>query len=259
MLLAIDIGNTNVVIGILKDGQVLSQWRLTTSHTRTRDEFWITVKLFADDAGINVRDVENVIIASVVPPLADQFVLMSRKHLNIEPVIVRHNLDIGVKYLVDNPAELGADRICDIAGALHRYPLPQIIVDLGTATTFDIVDEHSNYLGGSIMPGVETASRSLISSTAKLPKVNFLPIDTVIGKNTIQHLQAGFFFGAIDQIDGMIRRIKTETGWTAPSVIATGGLSGVLAKYSSEIAIVDHDLTLIGMQFVFDKIKSAEK
>jgi len=258
MLLAIDIGNTNVVLGIIQGDSILNQWRLTTSHTRTRDEFWVTVKLLAMDADIDVKQISDVIIASVVPPLADQFVLMSRKYLLIDPVIVRHTLDIGVKYLVDNPAELGADRICDIAGAVNRFPLPQIIVDMGTATTFDIVDENRNYLGGSIMPGIETAGRSLIASAAKLPKVNFLPIDTVIGKNTVQHLHAGFFWGGIDQIDGMIRRIKKETGWISPSVIATGGLSKVLAKHSTEIGIVDHDLTLSGLNMIFHAARRKE-
>ncbi len=253
MLLAIDIGNSNVVLGIIRDGAILTQWRLTTSHMRTRDEFWVTVKLLAMDADLDIRGIEDVIISSVVPPLADQLVLMCRKHLELDPLIVRSDLDLGVRYRVDNPSELGADRICNIVGALDAYPLPQIIIDMGTATTFDVVDRERNYLGGSIMPGIEMASSSLFEKTAKLPKVNLLPGKSVIGKNTEEHLRAGIFWGAVDQIDGMVRRIRKETGWDDVSVIATGGLAKLVAKYSDEIREVDPDLTLIGMEKIYRK------
>ncbi|MCK5520626.1 MAG: type III pantothenate kinase [Candidatus Marinimicrobia bacterium] len=255
MLLAIDIGNTNVVLGIIQDKEIITQWRLTTSHMRTRDEFWVTVKLLAMDADVDIKSIDDVIISSVVPPLADQFVLMCRKHLKKNPLIIRHDLIPDLAYDIDNPAELGADRLCDIMGALNHYPLPQIIVDMGTATTFDVISKEKHYLGGSIMPGVETASSSLITQTAKLPKVNFLPTKSVLGKNTIEHLQAGIFWGAVDQIDAMIRRIKKETQWNKVSVIATGGISKLLAKYSDEITDVAPNLTLFGMAEIYKIIK----
>jgi type III pantothenate kinase len=254
MLLAIDIGNTNVVIGIINEGKIIDQWRLTTSQNKTRDEFWVTTKLLAMNADIKTEDITQVIIGSVVPPLTNQFYLMAKKYLSKEAIIVRHDLPLEIDYLVDNPAELGADRICNIFAAREMYPLPQIVIDLGTATTFDIIDEASSYLGGSIMPGIETASFNLVDKAAKLPKFHLAFTESVIGKNTIQHLQAGVMWGAIDQIDGMVKRIISETGWQTPQVIATGGLAKVISRHSERITHVDSDLTLKGLWGICQKI-----
>jgi len=255
MLLAIDIGNTNVVIGIISEGIIIDQWRLTTSHTRTRDEFWVTTNLLAMNAGIKTEEIKEVIISSVVPPLTNQFYLMAKKYLNKEAIIVRHDLPLEIECLVDNPSELGADRICNIFAARDSYSLPQIVIDLGTATTFDIVDEKGRYLGGSIMPGIETASFNLVEKAAKLPKFHLAFTDSVIGKNTIQHLQAGVMWGAVDQIDGMVKRILSETNWKKCSVIATGGLAKLIARHSNSISDVDSELTLHGLWKIFRKLQ----
>lgn len=256
MLLAIDIGNTNVVIGIIYEGKIMDQWRLATSQNKTRDEFWVTTKLLAMDAGIKTEDIKQVIISSVVPPLTSQFYLMAKKYLKKEAIIVRHDLPLEIEYLVENPAELGADRICNIFAARELFSLPQIVIDLGTATTFDIIDEAARYLGGSIMPGIETASLNLVEKAAKLPKFHLAFTESVIGKNTIQHLQAGVMWGAIDQIDGMVKRIIAETGWQNPQVIATGGLAKMISRHSERITHVDSDLTLKGLWGIYRKIHS---
>lgn len=255
MLLAIDIGNTNIVIAIIDGKKIVKNWRVTTSHTRTIDEFWITLKLLSEDANIVMKDIDGVIISSVVPNLSIQFKLMVRTHLKIEPIIVDHTLPLELKLKVDDPTEVGADRICNAYAALKKYKLPQIIIDLGTATTYDVISENGEYLGGIISPGVEVSFRNLIRKTALLPKISFNFPKNIVGSNTVDNLQSGITYGTITQIDGLVKMIKKEKKWTDVSVIATGGFSERLGKISETIEYIDNNLILDGMRMIYEKVK----
>ncbi|MEA1986121.1 MAG: type III pantothenate kinase [Candidatus Marinimicrobia bacterium] len=255
MLLAIDIGNTNIVIAIIDEKEIAKKWRITTSHTRTRDEFWLTVKLLADDAKVNINKIDGVIISSVVPHLSEIFTSMSKQHLGIEPVIVNHKLPLELKLAVDNPVEVGADRICNAYAGIKKYQLPQIIIDLGTATTYDVISENSEYLGGIISPGFEVSFRNLIKRTALLPKIGFKFPKNVVGSNTIDNLQSGLTYGTITQIDGLVKLIIAEKKWDKVSVIATGGFSEYLKSNSEMVEFIDNDLILDGMRMIYEKVK----
>ena len=254
MLLAIDIGNTNIVLAIIDDEKIIKNWRITTSHTRTEDEFWLTLKLLSEDANVDIKEIDGVIISSVVPNLSVQFRLMAIQYLNIKPIIVDYTLPLELKLAVDNPAEVGADRICNAYAALKKYKLPQIIIDLGTATTYDVISENGEYLGGIISPGVEVSFRNLIKKTALLPKTSFKFPKNVIGTNTVDNLQSGITYGTVAQIDGLVKRIIEEKKWTDVSIIATGGFSEYLENISETIKYYDNNLILDGMRMIYEKV-----
>ncbi|MDA3871163.1 MAG: type III pantothenate kinase [Candidatus Marinimicrobia bacterium] len=255
MLLAIDIGNTNIVIAIIDGKKIIKNWRIATSHTRTEDEFWLTLKLLSEDANVAMKDIDGVIISSVVPNLSSQFKSMAITHLNIEPIIVDHTLPLELKLAVDNPSEVGADRICNAYAALKKYKLPQIIIDLGTATTYDVVSENGEYLGGIISPGVEVSFRNLIKKTALLPKISFKFPKNIVGSNTVDNLQSGITYGTVTQIDGLVKKIIKEKKWTDVSVIATGGFAKYLENKSETIEYIDNNLILDGMRMIYEKVK----
>ena len=252
MILVIDIGNTNTVIGIYQEERLLESWRIVSSHARTSDEYWMVGKMLCDDAGINTADIKGIIIGSVVPELATSFVKMSRKYFSLEPVVVGYQLNLGMKLLVREPKQVGADRICNVVAGKRLYTFPLIIVDLGTATTFDVINKNGDYIGGAISPGLITGSFELIHKASQLHEIDLSYPEKIIGKTTKEHLQSGIFAGHIAMIEGIIDRIKSELSDESVKVIATGGYCEEVAKHTDRIDIANLDLTLVGLRLIYD-------
>jgi type III pantothenate kinase len=260
MLLAIDIGNTHTVLGIYHNNKLKEYFRVASTHTLTVDESSILVRqLFPE-----YQRIKNVIICSVVPPLTPVYQEMSTKFLNVEPVLVNYKLPLGIKILYNDPSQVGADRLANAVAGYQIYGGPLIIVDLGTATTFDVVSEKGEYLGGVIAPGIETSSWNLFQRAAQLFKISLDKPQVSIGKNTEESLRSGIIYGSVGQIDGIVNRIKRELKQTykirkAPKVIATGGLSEIITKESATIQKVDPTLTLEGLRRIFLQVKDSQK
>lgn len=257
MFLAIDIGNTNSVIGIYKDEKLVNSWRMMSASTRTIDEYWIVTKLFCDNADLDVFAIKGVVIGSVVPNLTTSFKKMVEKYLQVETIIVNHEIDLGFQLKVDIPASVGPDRICNIAYAREYFPTPAIVIDLGTATTFDVVDENGDYIGGAIAPGIYTGSSELMRKAARLSKVELNPSQNFIGKTTEEQLKSGIFIGHIAMIEGLIKRIEEEYQADKKfTIIATGGLSQEIADNCKIINHTDKNLTLEGLRILYNRNKS---
>lgn len=253
MLLAIDIGNTNTVLGVFREKRLVENWRLFSEHTRTEDEYWITVKLLCDDAGIKTGGLSGVAISSVVPDLTRCFVHMAHKYLKLDPVVVDYKLDLGLELLVREPKQLGADRICNVVAAREFFSSPLIVVDLGTATTFDVLDANGDYIGGAISPGLITASKELVREAAQLHKIDLEPPSRIIGKSTKEHMQSGIFVGHIAMIEGLITRMKNDLKREDVTTVATGGYSEELLKHTSYIQQAHPTLTLEGLRLLYAK------
>lgn len=260
MLLAIDIGNTHTVLGIYQRNRLKEYFRVTSNHALTVDECGILLKqLFPD-----YRKIKDVIICSVVPPLTPVYQVMSRKFLKVDPLLVHAKLPLGIKILYEDPHQVGADRIANAVAGYQIYGGPVIIVDLGTATTFDVISEKGEYLGGAIAPGVETSSMNLFQRAAQLFKISLEKPKTAIGRNTEESLRSGIIFGSIGQIDGIVNRIKNELKQRygikkEPKVIGTGGLANIIAKESLTIQSVDPTLTLEGLRRIHLQVKKYKK
>ncbi len=255
MLLAVDIGNTHTVIGVYRDEHLIADWRMTSSATRTVDEIWLTVKTFCIDSDISPARLTGVGISSVVPNLTGIFEAISRKYVKVEPVIVGGGLDLGFTIRYKDPSAVGADRLCNAIAGYRKYGGPLIIIDFGTATTFDVVAENGDYLGGVIALGLESAADELHRRAAKLPKIELGFPGTVIGTDTAQSMQAGIMFGAVDAVEGLVKRIRAELGTNA-RVIATGGLSAIMAKYTGVIEACEPSLVLEGVRLIYERVKS---
>lgn len=255
MLLAIDIGNTHTVFGIYRDGKLIQDWRVSSLITRTEDEVWLLIKFFCIASNIDVSEITGVGISSVVPNLTDIFVWMSHKHLKTEPVVISSELDLGIKILYDDPSTVGADRLCNAVAGFTKYGGPVIIVDFGTATTYDVVSEKGEYLGGVIAPGIETSAAELHRRAAKLPKIELHFPKDVIGRNTVSSMQSGIMYGAIDSMEGMVRRIKNVIGQNA-KVIATGGLAKTIIKHTNVIDFYEPSLVLDGIYIIYNRVRN---
>lgn len=252
MLLCIDIGNTNMVIGLWNEGTWLGQWRVRTAHDKMPDEYAVLLKTLLRDRGYELDNVTSVAIASVVPHLKTVFQDLFNRYLGLKPLILGPGIRTGISIRIDNPAELGADLVADAVAAYEKLHTTCIIVDFGTATTFSAVSEGGEFLGVSIAPGIEVAAEALASQTAQLPHIRLIPPPKVIGKNTTHSMQSGLIFGYIGLVEGLIRRIRTELGGKAV-VIATGGLSKVFAPLTDEIKIIDQELTLEGLRIISER------
>jgi type III pantothenate kinase len=250
MFLAVDIGNTNITLG-LYDGEKLGpRWRLATGNEKMPDEYGILMLGLLRHAGISAANVRDVAVASVVPPLTHMLVEACRQYLGCEPLVVDGTTKTGVRVRYEDPGQVGADRIVDAAAAYKLYGGPACIVDFGTATTFDAISAEGDYLGGAIAPGIGIASEALFQRTAKLPKVELRRPPAVIGKNTVHSLQSGLLFGYVGLVEGMVSRFSRELG-PDTRVIGTGGLADIIAKETPVISIVAPWLTLDGLRLIY--------
>lgn len=255
MVLAIDVGNTNIVIALYDNDERRGSWRMSTDKNRSADELGMFFTHFLTGSGINTGDIDDVIISSVVPPIMHSLGNTVKKYFHVEPMIIGNGVDAGIKILYDNPGEVGADRIVNAVGAVKKYGAPLIIVDFGTATTFCAVNGRGEYLGGVITAGISISMDALFQRAAKLPKIELLKPDTVIGKNTVSSMQSGAYFGQIGQADYIVRKMKAEMGEDNIKVIATGGLSSMISSGSDCIDIVDKTLTLDGLMEIYRRNK----
>ncbi|ERI08747.1 type III pantothenate kinase [Aneurinibacillus aneurinilyticus] len=254
MLFVIDVGNTNIVLGVYEGDELKHNWRISTDRGKTDDEFGMLVKSLFADKGMTFADIEGIIISSVVPPLMFSLEKMCRKYFDIKPMVIGPGLKTGLNIKAENPRELGADRIVNAVAAIHHYGTPLIIVDFGTATTLCFVDEQGGYHGGAIAPGIGISTEALYSRAAKLPRIELIKPPSVIGRNTIHAMQSGIIYGFVGQVDELVRRMKMESD-KKPNVIATGGLAELIGSESNEIDIVDPWLTVKGLRLIYDRNK----
>ncbi|MDD5764834.1 MAG: type III pantothenate kinase [Candidatus Marinimicrobia bacterium] len=259
MILVADIGNTNITFGIFDREKLLNFWRLNTSVSRTCDEYWIDINLLCRDAQYDLRRLDAVVIASVVPDLTQTFQEMTTKYLKMEAMIVAATLNLGLKLLVDEPSQLGTDRLCDIVAAKEILSCPLVVVDVGTATTFDVLNADGNYIGGAIAPGLVTAATNLVQKAAQLYDIEITAPEYVIGKNTREHMQSGIFIGHIAMIEGMIERIRSEMAINSLSIMITGGFCDEIVRHSKIITHSDRLLTLNGIRLVWERNRKPNK
>lgn len=260
MLLAFDVGNTNIVLGVFKDGNLIQNWRLETDNNKSADEYGMIINQLFCYEGLNTKDVKDIIIATVVPSVLYTLQHLSMKYFSKRAMVIGPGIKTGLIIKYDNPKQVGADRIVNVVMALEKYGGPLIVVDFGTATTFCAVTERAEYLGGTIAPGVKIASDALFEKTAKLPKVELEEPGRVICRNTIESLQSGLVYGHMGMVDFIIRKMKDELkqhskSLVDPKVIATGGLATLIDNGIDSIDCVDKLLTLEGLNLIYEKNK----
>lgn len=251
MLLAIDVGNTNITLGLYEGETLGPRWRLATMHERMPDEYGIQLIGLLNHAGIKPGAVTAVALASVVPPLTRTWIQVCQTFINAEPLVVEAGVKTGVRVRYDDPKQVGADRIVDAAAAQKLYGGPACIVDFGTATTFDAIGQGGDYLGGAIAPGIGIAADALFHRTAKLPRVEIARPPSAIGRNTVHAIQSGLLFGYVGLVEGMVARFREELG-PEMKVIGTGGLAEIIAQETESIQIIAPWLTLDGLKIVYE-------
>ena len=254
MLLAIDIGNSNVVIGGLQDNRIAFQTRIATDHIKTSDEYAVEIKNMLDLSKVQVAEVEDCIISSVVPPVFNSIATGVRKLTGMEPLVVAPGVKTGLNIQMDNPSQVGSDRIVIAVAALAEYEPPLTLLDLGTATTIEVVGRGSTYLGGCIIPGVRVSMDALTSRTAQLPGIRLDRPKRVIGKNTVDCMRSGIMYGTAAMLDGMLERVEEELGF-ATTVVATGGMAQFIAPLCRREIKLEKDLLLKGLNIIYQKNK----
>ncbi len=252
MLLAVDVGNTNIVLGVYEGDNLKLSWRISTNRQQTGDEYGVILKNLFSQAGLDGNCLTGIIISSVVPPLMLSLEEMALRYFNIEPMVVGPGIKTGLNIIMDNPREVGADRIVNAVAGFELYGGPLIIVDFGTATTFDAISERGDYLGGAIAPGISISTEALFQRAAKLPRVELVKPKRVIGRDTITSMQSGIIYGFVGQVDGIVRRMCREFD-KSPRVIATGGLARLIANESETLEIVNPMLTLEGLRIIYQR------
>jgi len=257
LLLVIDVGNTNIVFGVYKEKELLYDWRISTEKDRTSDEYGLLFEQIFKYHGIDAKEVEDVIISSVVPPLMHTLPAMSVKYFGIDPIVVGPGVKTGMNIKYDNPREVGADRIVNAVAGYEKYGGPLIIVDVGTALTFCAISKEGDYLGGAIAPGIKISTEALFMRTAKLPKVEIVKPEKVIAKNTANSIQSGVVYGYIGMVDYIVEKMIEEMSPNGDkvNVVATGGFSTLIASESKYIEKIDKLLTLEGLRIVFERNK----
>lgn len=253
MILTMDIGNTNIKTGLFDGHDLVNYWRLNTNTAATSDEIGVSLSGLFQYTGTDMRAVSGIILSSVVPPINYTVEHMCRTYFNMDPMVVVPGIKTGINIKYENPRELGGDRIANAVAAYELYGGPCIVIDFGTATTFGAVSERAEFLGGLICPGIKIASEALVSGASKLPRVEIIRPDAVIGRNTIANMQAGIFFGYVGQVNHIVAKMKEELGRESVRVIATGGLSRLIASDANAIDVVDGLLTLKGLRIIYER------
>lgn len=251
MLLAIDVGNSNMVIGVYAGKKLKHHWRLETKKERTADEFGIFFKELFQFAGLKMSDVGAIAISNVVPPLEFSLERMCQRYFKLKPLLIDHKVRMPIKIGLDNPQEVGADRIVNAAAGVMKYGVPLILIDFGTATTFDFINKAKHYKGGCICPGIAISNEALFQRASKLPRVEIKKPARIIGRNTIESIQAGIFYGYVGMVDEVVRRMQKEAK-TKGKVIATGGFLSLITKASRTITHTDPFLTLDGLRLLYE-------
>lgn len=255
MLLAVDIGNTSISIGVFEGEKLRTSWRMATSIQHMADEYATFLLNILHHQGLYPSNITEIAMCSVVPPLITTFIDLAQRYFHVTPLVVGSGVKTGVRIRMDNPREVGADRVADAAAAHHLYGGPVVIIDLGTATTFGIVSKEGDYIGGIIATGIATAAEALVTRTAQLPRVELTRPKHVIGTNTIAAMQSGIIFGYVSLVEGMLARIEEELG-EKPTVVATGGYAQLIANETKVINHVNLDLTLIGLRLIYEMNKA---
>jgi len=253
MILVIDVGNTNIVLGVYEGKTLAHHWRIATDRNRTTDEYGMFVKALFRDAELDVEKIEGIVLSSVVPPVVFPLENMCHRYFGKKPFVIGPGIKTGLDLKVDNPKEVGADRIVNAVAATVKYDGPLIIVDFGTATTYCYIDSDKRYYGGIISPGVMVSTEALYNKAAKLPRIEIAKPQSTIGRNTIHAMQSGTYFGYVAQVDGLVARMKAEMG--EAKVIATGGLARLISEEADSIDVVDSFLTLDGLRIIYERNK----
>lgn len=252
MLLAIDIGNTNIHLGLWQADSWALSWRARTVTDKMPDEYAVLVRNFLNSAEIGWRAITGVVIGSVVPPLTRAFVELTERYTQLKPLVVTHQVKTGIKVAIDQPEQAGADRIVNSAAVAALYGGPAIVIDFGTATTFDVISKDNEYCGGAIAPGINLAHDALVSRAARLHKIDLVPPPDPIGKNTIHAMQSGIFWGYVSLVEGLVKRIKESMGDENIQVIATGGLAVLFNEHTQVIDRIASELTLDGLRIIYE-------
>lgn len=255
MLLVIDAGNTNITLGVFRGGELLGTSRMTTKLPRTSDEYGITLKELVEFQGVKSTEIDAVIIASVVPDIMHSLGNAIIKYFSLKPMIVSAGIKTGIRIATENPKQVGADRIVDAVAAYTLYGGPVIVIDFGTATTYDIVSPDGAFEGAVIAPGIRISAQAMTGQAAMLPAIEIKKPDSVIGKETISSMQAGLVFGQIGQTEYIVKKIKEESGYHDAKVVASGGLGKMIAAETDVIDVYDSQLTLKGLRFIYEKNK----
>ena len=251
-LLVIDVGNTNSVVGVYRDSELAAHFRLSTERERTHDEYGALILPLLERAGFGPGRLDAVVVSSVVPTLNDSLVRLSKEYFGCEPLFVAPGIRTGLPIRYDNPADVGADRIANAVAAISLYGPPIVVVDFGTATTFDVINDRGEYVGGVIAPGITISAEALFSQASRLYRVDLLRPERVVGSNTVGAMQSGIYFGSIGLVDGLLDRIKAEMPGL-DRVIATGGLAELVGEGSRHIERVDPLLTLEGLRLIDER------
>ncbi|MGB9791812.1 MAG: type III pantothenate kinase [Thermacetogeniaceae bacterium] len=253
MMLVIDVGNTNICLGLFSGDELLTSWRLGTDRRRTADEFGMILKGLFDFRGFTFGEIEAIAMSSVVPPLTPVLTTMCRRYFGKEPLVVGPGVKTGMPIRYESPREVGADRIVNAVAVVHRYGCPAVVVDFGTATTFCAISRDGEYLGGAIAPGIAVSTEALFERAAKLPRVELARPRQVIGKNTVASMQSGIYYGFVGQVDELVTRIKEEMGEPDAVVVATGGLARLICEGTRTVDHVDPHLTLWGLKIIYER------
>jgi type III pantothenate kinase len=252
MLLVIDVGNSNNVIGLFSGQKLLTHWRIRTEWNRTADEYWVLIKEFILLNNVETETIDDIVVACVVPPLVSILQGMGKKYFSCDPLVVGPGIKTGMSILYTNPSEVGADRIVNSVAAFEKFGGPLIIVDFGTATTFDAVSKKGEYLGGAIFPGIQISLEALFKQTAKLPRIDMVIPENAVGKSTVESIRSGAVYGFAGMIEGVVRKMKSELGENV-SVVGTGGIVDWIDSTTTVIDIVDPFLTLNGLRIIYEK------
>lgn len=255
MLLVIDVGNTNITLGVFRGEELSGTFRMTTKIARTSDEYGIMLKELIECQGISSKDIDAAIVASVVPDIMHSLGSAMIKYFGIKPIVVSAGIKTGIRIMTENPKQVGADRIVDAVAAYTLYGGPVIVIDFGTATTYDIVGPDATFEGAVIAPGIRTSAQAMWGQAAMLPAIEIKKPASILAKETISSMQAGIVFGQIGQVEYIVERIRKESGYTDAKVVASGGLGNIIARETEAIDIYDPQLTLKGLRIIYEKNK----